>query len=398
MTNVPANGASPAAQAFTKLVGRPRTVLALSGDLAGAAEVARARGAVVDEGAPKHERYDLVLPEAPRGDRRAVEAELGRWAAVLDDGGHLLVTLPAGPQGGAWNAESAAGLLEAAGLEQLRVEAHPSPYVRAVKALHAWVSKTEAPAPLTQRVLVARKPPRPGKLSLTIGMLTLNEESSVDKMIDDIRAVAPDAKILLIDSSSDQTAERGMAKGARVVKQLPPRGHGPAMERLMYEAASESDALIYIDCDFTYPVASIPRIRELLEEGADVVNANRTHHYPKAMPIPNFIGNRLFAATAKVVHGIPTTDVHSGMRGYRASLIRAFDFDGEGDALPLDTLVLPAKSNYHVTEFPIDYFERAGTPKLAKFRGTAWTFIRILGEVGEGKRVTRGERYRHLKG
>ena len=56
-------------------------------------------------------------------------------------------------------------------------------------------------------VWVARLPPKRGPLTLTVGMLTLNEIESVEQMIDDIRAVAPDAKILLVDSSSDRTPE-----------------------------------------------------------------------------------------------------------------------------------------------------------------------------------------------
>lgn len=164
----------------------------------------------------------------------------------------------------------------------------------------------------------------------------------------------------------------------------------------MYEAAKQSDALIYLDCDFTYPTATIPRIRELLDSGVDVVNTTRTHRYPKEMPIPNFVANRFFAATAQIIHGVPTTDVHSGMRGYRCSVIRAFSFDGEGDALPLDTLILPAKSHYHVAELPIPYLKRVGESKLAKLRGTMWTFARIASAIGEGSRVRRGVRYRHV--
>jgi glycosyltransferase involved in cell wall biosynthesis len=219
--------------------------------------------------------------------------------------------------------------------------------------MHTQSADVEGPG-----TIVARHPPRAGKLSLTVGMLTLNEMEAIEPMIDEIRAIVPDAKILVIDSSSDETPTRAIAKGARVVRQLPPRGHGPAMERLMYEASKDSDALIYLDCDFTYPVGTIKRIRELLESGVDVVNTSRTHRYPKEMPVPNFIANRFFAATAQVVHGVPTTDVHSGMRGYRSSVIRAFDFDGEGDAIPLDTLILPAKSHYHVAELPIPYLKR----------------------------------------
>ena len=218
-----------------------------------------------------------------------------------------------------------------------------------------------------------------------------NEEPNVARMMDDIRAVAPDAEILVVDSSSDRTPEIAREKGATVLRQLPPQGHGPAMELLMTEASRRTDALIYLDCDFTYPVEHIATIRRLLDEGADVVNGSRTRSRPDAMPRSHFVANRLFAAAVRLVNGVPTTDVHSGMRGYRSSVIRAFAFDGSGDALPLDTLILPARSGYRVVEYPIPYAKRGGVSKLARFRGTAWTFIRIARCLGEGHAPSRYE-------
>lgn len=161
----------------------------------------------------------------------------------------------------------------------------------------------------------------------------------------------------------------------------------------MYETALESDALIYLDCDFTYPIAEIPTILKMLEDGADVVNASRTRHRPEAMPLPNFLANRVFAAAAQFAHGVPTTDVHSGMRGYRSSVIRAFAFSGERDALPLDTLILPARSGYHVVEYAIPYYERVGVSKLQKLSGTVWTFGRIAAAYRMGERVKTNRRY-----
>jgi hypothetical protein len=159
------------------------------------------------------------------------------------------------------------------------------------------------------------------------------------------------------------------------------------MELLMYSAAAQSDALIYLDCDFTYPVEYIPILRRALEEECvDVVNCARTRTRPAAMPVSHFIANRTFAAMAHAMHGVPTCDVHSGMRAYRSSVIRAFDFDGEGDALPIDTLLFPAKCGYRVLEMPIDYHERVGTSKLRKLAGTVWTMIRLVGGLPVGTR------------
>ncbi|MET0789920.1 MAG: methyltransferase domain-containing protein [Polyangiaceae bacterium] len=243
-----------------------------------------------------------------------------------------------------------------------------------------------------QNVLVARKKPRPGKLSLTIGMLTMDEEPSVARMIDEVRKYAPDAQLLLVDSSlKDQTPVIAERMGARVLRQLPPRGHGPAMELLMYEAAKQSDALIYLDCDFTYPPPVIVDIRRILESGVDVVNAARVRTRPAAMPLPNYLANKTFVLLAQLLNGMPVADLHSGMRGYRSSVIRAFSFDGEGDALPIDTVLWPARSGYGVVEVPIEYQERVGASKLRKVSGTVWTFIRLASTLRVGTR--RGETY-----
>jgi ubiquinone/menaquinone biosynthesis C-methylase UbiE len=375
----------------------------------------------------KGKTFDLVVLPNFLGNTEHPRETLREILPLLEDGGHLLLSLAWPSVAPMATLMDAKALLQEAGFEFLRTDINPRIAKSVSSALHLSelmnapedLSKTKtvsgrftyehiirpaerlfaSAAPETfadEMILVARKPPAKRKLSLTVGMLSLNEKESVSRMIDDIRAVAPDAHILLVDSSSDETPDIARQKGASVVRQLPPRGHGPAMETLMYEAAKVSDALIYLDCDFTYPASMIPRIRQLLEEGADVVNASRTSKYPKAMPIPNFIANRVFAATAQAIHGLPTTDVHSGMRGYRSSVIRAFGFDGEGDALPLDTLILPAKSNYNVIEFPIPYADRVGFSKLAKLRGTTWTFIRIATAIGQGKRVRSGNHYRVL--
>jgi SAM-dependent methyltransferase len=345
------------------------------------------------------------------------------WNVLLKMTNPQLGYRPAGP-GRLFSEVEAGRLVEEAGLEVLRVEHNPM-LARAIrplvveggwvlpppahetssayrdlpvyKAYRAFVRPWEdavvgvAPELLSyQHVVVARRPLEPKPLSLTVGMLTMDEEDSIERMMNEVKRVAPDAKILLVDSSmKDQTPVIAERMGARVIRQLPPRGHGPAMEVLMYEASKQSDALIYLDCDFTYPPDVIPRIREILESGVDVVNAARTRTRPEAMPLPNYLANKSFALLAQATAGPKVADLHSGMRGYRSSLTRAFSFDGEGDAIPIDTLLWPAKCGYRVVEVPIDYQERVGFSKLRKVAGTVWTFIRLaktlkVGERGSG--------------
>ncbi len=466
---------------LARAIGRPRTVLDVGCGRGQNGELARKKGAHVvgiESWGPSIEaarkRMDEVLDadvesdEAARllGDRRFdlilfgdvlehtrdPQAVLARFLPFLEDGGHIIVSLP---NVAAWTVRldllrgkfeyaqsgildethlrfftretakrlvagnpdlellwvglnpmivrSALGVLRKVLLSSQNGDADPGEMREnpLYKAYLEWVRPVEggvaslAPGALSfQTVVVARKRPLRRKQSLTVGMISMNEEGAVGGVIDDIRKHAPDAEILLVDSSKDQTPQIAEARGARVVRQFPPKGYGPAMHRLLYEA--RTDVIITMDCDGTYPADRIPQLRELVEDGADIVNATRTRHAPKAMPLPNYFANRLFAATAHAVHGLETTDVHSGMRAYRTSMLRAVDVDPMGPALPVDLLVIPARLGYRIVEVEIPYFERIGTTTLQRWTSTLWTFKRLFrAGMGAGARA-RKDRVQNL--
>ncbi|MGA2183335.1 MAG: glycosyltransferase family 2 protein [Bryobacteraceae bacterium] len=215
--------------------------------------------------------------------------------------------------------------------------------------------------------------------TITVAMITLNEEQAVGKVIDEIRAAlgSADAEILIVDSSSDRTPAVAEEKGARVVRQFPPRGYGRAMTRALAEA--RGDVVVTLDCDDTYPAGRILEIAGTVLSGrADLVNASRLEHRPASMPLPNYFANRMFALAARILLGVRTTDVHSGMRAYRRSMLEALTFDGSGPALPVELLLKPALAGFRVTEVFIPYRDRIGATTLNRWSSTVWTFRRIL--------------------
>jgi glycosyltransferase involved in cell wall biosynthesis len=212
-------------------------------------------------------------------------------------------------------------------------------------------------------------------LKLVVSMITLNEERAVTKVVQDIRRVVPDATIFLVDSSKDRTAEIARELGCVVVKQFPPKGYGPAMDRAVREAPG--DIVVTLDCDDTYPVDMIPTIAAMIEDGYDLVNTTRVQKRPKAMPFANFLANRFFALSARVLHGIRTTDVHSGMRAYRKTMVDQLQWDPNGPALPVDMLLIPFRLGYRLAEVPIAYHDRVGETTLRRFTSTLWTLRRI---------------------
>jgi hypothetical protein len=319
-------------------VGRPRRALWVHG------------GQVVreDRGDAAEGTFDLAFLNrgAAKGD---LDATLARVTGLLADGGHVVVH-----HRGGLDVPAVLTALERAGLSPL------------------WRDGLSA---ARANLVVARRPPERRPLSLTVGMISMNEEGAVGQVIDGIREQVPNAEILLVDSSKDRTPEIAEARGARVLRQLPPRGYGPAMTRLLYSATT--DVIVTMDCDGTYPADRIAELHRRIEEGADLVNTSRTHRWSGAMPFPNFLANRAFAAVSLAVHGLHTTDVHSGMRAYRTSMLRGMFVEEKGLALPVELIIAPARHGYRVEDVNIDYFERIGTTTLNRWNSTVWTFRRI---------------------
>jgi glycosyltransferase involved in cell wall biosynthesis len=217
--------------------------------------------------------------------------------------------------------------------------------------------------------------PRPTRVKVSVSMLTMNEEGAIAKVVADLRAVVPEAEILIVDSSSDRTPEIAASLGCRVVRQFPPRGYGPAMDHALRDASG--DIVVTLDCDDTYPTHMIPEFVKAIDDGADMVDGNRVWRRPPAMPLANFVANRAFGLIARVACGSKAMDLHSGMRAYRRSMLEALRWDPKGAALPVELVLLPERLGYRVVHIPIDYHERIGRTTLDPVDSTLWTLKRI---------------------
>lgn len=212
---------------------------------------------------------------------------------------------------------------------------------------------------------------------VSVAMITMNEEKAVAKVIGDIQAVMPGCEIVVVDSSKDSTAEIAASLGAVVIKQFPPQGYGPAMDRVLRSAGRE--VVITLDCDDTYPVDAIPSLAEaVLVEGYDLADGSRLQSKPEAMPWLNYLANVFFAGLASLLFLRRITDLHSGMRAYRKSLIDELSYNRKGSALPVELLLRPIKMGRRVKLTFIKYRERIGVSTLNPLGSAWWTVRRIL--------------------
>jgi glycosyltransferase involved in cell wall biosynthesis len=212
---------------------------------------------------------------------------------------------------------------------------------------------------------------------ISVVMITMNEEGAIGKVISDIQVSVPKAEIIIVDSSRDSTPKIAEAMGAKVIRQYPPKGYGPAMDLALRSASR--DVVVTMDCDDTYPAEYIPNlVAMVLEKGWDVVDGSRLEHKPDAMPWINYIGNWGFALLASIMFGTRITDLHSGMRAYRRSILATLGYRPTGAALPVELLLLSIRRGHRVTSVFIPYRERVGQSTMRPLDGAKWTLKRIL--------------------
>ena len=168
---------------------------------------------------------------------------------------------------------------------------------------------------------------------VTVAMISMNEEKSVKKVIDDIKKLDERIEILIVDSSEDQTAEIAEKNGAKVIKQMPPIGYSPAMDLAL--KSCEREVIITMDCDDTYPVDQIDKFsKKILEEDFDVVDGNRLPKKPINMPYLNYFANYFFALVASVLFLRRIKDLHSGMRAYKKNIVQKLPYSKKSVSLP----------------------------------------------------------------
>jgi glycosyltransferase involved in cell wall biosynthesis len=213
---------------------------------------------------------------------------------------------------------------------------------------------------------------------ISIVMISMNEEKAIKSVISGIQKYTPNAEIVIIDSSSDKTAEIAEEfLNVKLIKQFPPIGYGPAMSLALRSATRKY--IVTLDCDNTYPPEAILHMVEMMKNNSlDLVDGSRLRSKPKNMPWINYLGNIFFGLIASILFFRIFLDLHSGMRVYLKDSLEKFSWREKEPALPVELLLMMQKKNKNIGIYYIDYFERKGESKMSPLPTMYWTMYRIL--------------------
>lgn len=202
--------------------------------------------------------------------------------------------------------------------------------------------------------------------NLTVILPAYNEEESLGKVIDEIRSLPVKCDILVVDNgSTDETYNIATYKEVKVVTE-PNKGKGNAMRTGI--KLIKTPYLVMMDSDYTYPAVNIEDVLMRLDGlEFDVVIGERKEKDQYSMSFINSLGNKFLSYLASLLYGKWTSDVCTGMWGFRKTALDKFDLVSEGFTLEADFFINSVRNNCLIDLLPINYRARQEGDK-AKLR------------------------------
>ena len=210
---------------------------------------------------------------------------------------------------------------------------------------------------------------------LTILVPAMNEELTVADFVawchEGIREAGVVGEILIVDSSTDRTAEIALAGGARVLR-TPKRGLGRAY----------IDALPHIrgryvvmgDADCTYDFRQVGLFVEAMREGNEYAMGSRWRGSiePGAMPkLHQYFGTPVTTWALNVLFGSRFSDIHCGMRGITRDALLRMGLVSQSWEYASEMVLKSVRMGLRTVEVPVTFLkDRDG--RLSHHKRSGW--------------------------
>jgi len=198
-----------------------------------------------------------------------------------------------------------------------------------------------------------------------------NEEDGIAAVIAPLLARGFREVLVVDDGSSDATAARATAAGARVVRHPYNKGNGAAVKTGIREALSE--VVLLMDADGQHDPGEVASIYEPIGRFDMVIGARAS----KDQSFTRALGNTLFKALASWLTGRPIPDLTSGFRAARRErLLEILHLLPNGFSYPTTSCLAFLKAGLSVDFVKVRVRPRVGTSKIKVLRdGTRFLLI-----------------------
>jgi len=206
-----------------------------------------------------------------------------------------------------------------------------------------------------------------------------NEEEELERLLveinRDLRSKLNYDVIVVDDGSKDGTNIVAKEHGAKVLIHDRNHGYGYALRKGLEHASGS--IVVFFDADGQIDPAEIPKLVNLIfKRGVDVVSASRYLEPRRRISIPNRIANHMLILLIRLLLGVKITDLNSGLKVFRRSVVTSFDLKQDGTAINIELATQAVKGKTKIVEVPITHRTRFST--RAK---TVPSLLRILRDL-----------------
>ena len=235
---------------------------------------------------------------------------------------------------------------------------------------------------------------------VSIVIPALNEELTISEFVawchEGLEKAGVRGEILIVDSSTDSTAQKALGAGARVLK-TPKRGLGRAY----------IDAIPFIrgkyvlagDADLTYDFREIVPFMEKFWEGNEFIMGSRFqgHIEDGAMPaLHRYFGTPLTTWILNALYSSKFSDIHCGMRGITRDALVRMDIQSNSWEYASEMVLKSVQMELRTAEVPVRFLkDRDG--RMSHHKRAGWLSPWIAGWINLRSMLVHGAEFFALR-
>ena len=223
---------------------------------------------------------------------------------------------------------------------------------------------------------------------IAVVMPAYNAEKTLEQTVRELTDIV-DIKILVDDSSKDNTAELSRRLGVETFQHDANYGYGRNQQTCYREALKAgADIVVMVHPDYQYTPLLVPAMAGMIASGVyDMVLASRilgAGALKGGMPVYKYIFNRMLTAFQNLFLGVKLSEYHTGFRAFSRELLETLPLLENSDDFVFDNQMIAqaVMFGYRIGEIscPTKYFEEASS---INFRRSVQYGLGVLATTGE---------------
>jgi glycosyltransferase involved in cell wall biosynthesis len=184
-----------------------------------------------------------------------------------------------------------------------------------------------------------------GRAKVVVIMPAYNAARTLERTYAELPKDVVDRVIVVDDASRDDTVAIAEQLGLNAVVHVQNRGYGGNQKTCYLEALKAgADIVVMLHPDYQYDSTKVPALIEPILAGrADVVLGSRflgEGALAGGMPLYKFLANRFLTRIENAAFGIELSELHTGLRAYRRSVLEALPFVLNSEDFVFDSQII----------------------------------------------------------